>query len=85
MWTAMYNSPPWALTRFNNTVVMGSFVAGILVALAAFPVLTWVVRNYRDRFLGRFNQFKIVQLVTGSRWGSWLIRFYRRLEQLGFV
>ena len=84
-WTALYNSPPWALTRFNNTVVMGSLVVGIVASILAFPVLCWLVKAYRTRFLARVNQFKIVQLVTGSRWGSRLIAFYRRLEQLGFV
>lgn len=85
MWTAMYNSPPWGLTRFNNTVVMGSLVVGVISAIIAFPILTWAVRAYRTRVVARFNQFKIVQMVTGSRWGSRLIGFYRRLEQLGFV
>ena len=85
IWTAMYNAPPWGLTRFNNTVVMGSLVVGVLLSIAAFPLLTWAVRAYRERFLARVGKFKIVQMVTGSRWGSRLIGFYRRLEQLGFV
>lgn len=85
MWTALYNSPPWALTHFNNTVVMGSLVVGLLTSILAFPMLTWAVKAYRTRFLARITQFKFVQLVTGSRWGSRLIAFYRRLEQLGFV
>ncbi|HEX9844338.1 MAG TPA: TIGR03546 family protein [bacterium] len=85
VWTSLYNSPPWGLTRFNNTVVMGSFVVSVLVAIVAFPLLAWGVRMYRERFLARVGKFKVVQMIAGSRWGSRLFGFYQRLQQLGFV
>ena len=85
MWTALYNSPPWGLTRFNNTVIMGSFLVSGLVGVVAFPFLSWGVRLYRERFLERVGKFKIVQMIAGSRWGSRLFGFYQRLQQLGFV
>lgn len=85
IWTAMYNSPPWGLTRFNNTVVMGSFVISVVVGIVAFPFLSWGVKAYRERFLARVGKFRIVQLIAGSRWGSRLFGFYQHLQQLGFV
>ena len=85
MWTAMYNSPPWGLTRFNNTVVLGSLVLGAIFSVAAFPLLIWAVKSYREQFLARLSKFKLVQVVMGSRWGSRLYGFYDKLVQLGFV
>lgn len=85
LWTAMYNSPPAALTHFNNTVVLGSFVVGVIFAIIAFPILSWGVRVYRERFLTRIAKFKFVQLLMGSRWGARIFGFYNKLSQLGFV
>jgi uncharacterized protein (TIGR03546 family) len=50
-YTVLYNSPPLALTRFNNTVVMGATVLGTIIAAALFPLLIWGVRLYRARLL----------------------------------
>ena len=35
-WTWMYNAPLAPLTRFNNTVVMGSFVAALVLFIPVF-------------------------------------------------
>lgn len=79
--TAMYNLPPWALTRFNNTVVMGAFAASIVSAPVLFPLIILAVRWYRERLLARITKFRVVQMIMGSR----LFAFYQRLQELGLV
>lgn len=67
LWTALYNTPPLALTRFNNTAVMGSMVVGVIGAAIWFPILIWAVRVYRERVLAWVNRLWIVRTITGSR------------------
>jgi uncharacterized protein (TIGR03546 family) len=79
LWTVMYNSPPLALTRFNNTVVMGSMVVGVIGAVIWFPILIWAVRVYRAKFLAWVQKLWIMRLITGSK--VWAL--YQRISNLG--
>lgn len=81
LWTALYNSPPWALTRFNNTVVMGSMVVALAVVLAGFPLLVRGVHLYRTRLLPHVQKLRVVQAITGSR----LYGLYQRVSQFAGV
>ncbi len=42
IWTTLYNAPIAPLTRFNNTVVMGSFVS----ALILFPLIYFGMKKF---------------------------------------
>jgi uncharacterized protein (TIGR03546 family) len=59
LWTDWYNTPlvPW--TSFNNTVVLGSFVAWLVLAAPLFFGARWAVARYRASYGPR---------VTNSRW-----------------
>lgn len=81
IFTTMYNLPPWALTRFNNTVMMGAFAAAIGSSVVLFPLIARAVRWYREVLLARITRFKFVQVILGSRIVGW----YRRLEEMGLV
>ncbi len=81
LFTRLYNSPPWALTRFNNTVVMGASVAAVLSAVVLFPAVVAGVKWYRTRLLERIAKWRIMGVLKQSRWLGW----YRRLEELGLV
>lgn len=81
VFTALYNSPPWGLTRFNNTVVMGGTVASAASAILLFPLLIRAVHWYRERLLQRIARLKVVQMLMGTR----IVAFYQRLEQMGLV
>lgn len=81
LFTALYNSPPVALTRFNNTVMMGAFLLAVAGGMVMFPLLVRGVKVYRERFLAAFAQFRIVKFAKGSRFFGW----YRKLQELGLV
>lgn len=79
LWTWMYNAPVAPLTRFNNTVVMGSFTAA---AIAAFPLYFGFKRfvvAYRKNVGAKVERLKIYQLVNRSA----LVRWYRKVRDLG--
>lgn len=68
VWTYLYNIPIAPLTRFNNTVVLGSLITGLALI---FPNYLWfkkVVELYREHFAQRVDQFKIMRFIKGSGW-----------------
>jgi uncharacterized protein (TIGR03546 family) len=78
-WTALYNAPLAPLTRFNNTVVMGSFVAALILALPIYFGFKHLVIAYRKRIGSRVEKWKIYQIVKQS--GP--VRLYLKIRDLG--
>jgi uncharacterized protein (TIGR03546 family) len=66
-WTSLYNTPIVPLTNFNNTVVLGSFVFALLLAVPLFFVLRWAVARYRMTVGERVRQSKFYRAVTASK------------------
>jgi len=57
LWTAMYNSGIMRLTYFNNTIVLGSLVAALALALPLYFILNRTIESSRDKiviFIGRY-------------------------------
>ena len=81
LFTRMYNSPPWSLTRFNNTIVMGGMLVALVSAVVLFPLVVRGVRWYRERLLARIDKWRVVQVLKSSRLYGW----YQRLHDLGLV
>lgn len=79
LWTAMYNAPIAPLTRFNNTVIMGSFVVSLLL----FPFLFFGMRRfvlaYRTSISARVEQWKVYQVVRQNS----VVRWYMKLRDMG--
>jgi uncharacterized protein (TIGR03546 family) len=67
IWTTMYNIPIVALSKFNNTVVMGSLVSSILLMLPVFFLVKYGVIAYREKIDARIQKLKIVQALKGSK------------------
>ncbi|MDH5751382.1 MAG: TIGR03546 family protein [Deltaproteobacteria bacterium] len=80
LYTTLYNNPFWMLTRFNNTLVMGSLLAWLIMALPLFILTRVGVVQFRVRLLPTFEKLKIVQLVTGSKLYGW----YKTASQYRF-
>lgn len=68
--TQMYNSPFWRITRFNNTIVMGSLVASLVLFVPFVIILNILVRQYRTNVVAYLNQkrwFKVIQSKMFSK------------------
>jgi uncharacterized protein (TIGR03546 family) len=79
VWTTLYNAPIAPLTRFNNTVVMGSFVcAVILFPLVYFGMKKFVIA-YRTTVGARIENMKIYQVVSKS----WIVQTYQHIRRMG--
>lgn len=56
MWTVFYNNPWLKLTGFNDSLVLGSLVSGLILAVPAYFFFEWVAKTYRgpvSRFTGK--------------------------------
>jgi uncharacterized protein (TIGR03546 family) len=67
LWTSLYNTPVVPLTRYNNTVVMGSLVSSLILTLPMFFLVKVGVVLYREKFEARIQKLKIVQIVKSSK------------------
>jgi uncharacterized protein (TIGR03546 family) len=79
LWTLIYNLPLVALSRYNNTVVMGSFVISLIVSLPVYFLVKTGVIYYRENIDSRIQKWKLVQAIKGSK----IYSFYERIRNLG--
>lgn len=79
IFTTLYNVPIAPLTRFNNTVVMGSFVAAVILLIPVYFGMKIFVIKYREKLHERFKKWKIYQIVKQSA----VVRYYEKIKSLG--
>ena len=78
-WETLYNLPVAPLTRFNNTVVMGSLVVGLISVFPVYLAMKKFVISYRSGLEERIKKWKVVQLILGSKIYQW----YEKISNLG--
>ena len=71
----LFNIPIIALSRYNNTVVMGSLVVSIILILPVFFFMKYFVKYYREHIDARLQKLKIIQIVKTSK-------FYKIYEKI---
>jgi uncharacterized protein (TIGR03546 family) len=79
IWTSLYNAPIAPLTRFYNTVVLGSFVAAIVISPVVYFGMKRFVVSYRATVGARVERWKIYQIVSKSA----LVRWYEKIRDFG--
>jgi uncharacterized protein (TIGR03546 family) len=67
MWTDWTNSPVLPFTNFNNTVVLGSFVAWLVLAVPIFFAARYGVARYRATIGERVRQSRFYKAITASQ------------------
>jgi uncharacterized protein (TIGR03546 family) len=78
-WTALYNAPIAPLTRFNNTIVMGSFVFSLIAFVPAYLLFRNLVVVYRSSWNEKLQKVKFFQIFKGSK----LVKLYFKVRKLG--
>ncbi|HUI65363.1 MAG TPA: TIGR03546 family protein [Bacteroidota bacterium] len=78
LWTWMYNAPIAPLTRFNNTVVMGSFICAIILFIPVYSGMKSFVVAYRTHIHSRLEKWKIYRALDRSK----LLDWYRKIRDL---
>ncbi|HRK06869.1 MAG TPA: TIGR03546 family protein [Pseudobdellovibrionaceae bacterium] len=78
LFTEMYNMPLVPLTRFNNSIVMGSGLVAIALSPIVFIGSRVAIAKYRETVVARFQQTKFWKAVQATS----LYKFYATYEQL---
>ena len=63
LFTTMYNMPFVPFTKFNNTLVMGGLVAGIVLWLPVFIITMILVPLYRNHLGPKIRDSKIMKFI----------------------
>jgi uncharacterized protein (TIGR03546 family) len=67
LWTTLDNSPGLALLGFDNTVVVGSVVGWLALAIPIFLFARWAVLYYRSTLGERVRQTRVYHAIVGSQ------------------
>ena len=76
MWTTWFNTPIIPFTNFNNSVVLGSFVSWVVLAIPIYFLARWGIARYRATIGDMVRRSKLYQAVTASR----LYNLYRLFD-----
>jgi uncharacterized protein (TIGR03546 family) len=71
LFTTMYNMPIIPLTRFNNSVVMGSGVVAVLLSPVIFFLARVLIQKYRVTVVARLQNTKIWKAVKATSLYNW--------------
>lgn len=78
-YTSLYNAPIAPLTRFNNTVVMGSFVTAVILVIPVYFGMKIFVIKYRLHLHDKIVKWKVYQIVKRSS----IYGFYEKVRSIG--
>jgi uncharacterized protein (TIGR03546 family) len=78
LWIDAYNAAIIPFTRFNNTIVMGSFVISLILLYPIFSLAKYGVERYRSDLASTFQRWRIVRAVKMSRF----YRYYQTFRSI---
>jgi uncharacterized protein (TIGR03546 family) len=61
--TALYNTPFVPFTKFNNTLVMGGLISGVILWLPVFFIFMALIPLYRNHVAVRVRNSKLVKTI----------------------
>ena len=67
LWTTLTNTPLVPYTNFNNTIVLGSFVAWLVLAVPIFFAARYGVARYRATIGERVRRSRFYKAITASQ------------------
>jgi len=67
LWTDLTNTPILPYTNFNNTIVLGSFVSWVVLAIPIFFAARYGVARYRATVGERVRRSRWYKAVTASQ------------------
>jgi uncharacterized protein (TIGR03546 family) len=78
LWTKMYNVPFLPMTRFNNSIIMGSFVLSIILCPLLFFVFRSMIYKYQATFVQTVESTKVWKAMKATKFYDWYQK-YRNL------
>ncbi len=75
IFVSLYNMPLVPLTRFNNSIVMGSAVVGLLLAVPGFFIFKNLIIKYRITVVEQFRTTKIWKAFAATKIYNWYCKY----------
>jgi uncharacterized protein (TIGR03546 family) len=75
LFTQMYNMPLVPLTRFNNSIVMGSALVSLILALPTFFLAKFLVQKYRATVVERFKSTAFWKALQTTGFYKWYAKY----------
>lgn len=75
LWTNLYNIPLLPYTRFNNSIVMGSFLVALILSPFLYFFFTFAVKKYRTSIVARFEKSKAFKALQASKFYVWYSKY----------
>lgn len=75
LFTELYNMPLVPLTRFNDSIVMGSMVVSFLLVIPMFFVFKALIQKYRSTVVAKFKQTKFWKFFTATKFYQWYMKY----------
>ncbi len=78
LWSSLYAGFFWRMTRFNNTLVMGSLTVSIVLFVPFLVLFNRLILKYRGTFLAWVRKTRFMQALRATR----LFQTYETLSSL---
>ncbi len=75
IWSTMYNVPLLPMTRFNNSIVMGSFLISLVLCPLLFFVFRKTIIKYRRDIVQRVEATKFWKAFKATKFYLWYSKY----------
>ena len=75
LFVSMYNMPLVPMTRFNNSIVMGSMIVSLVLLPFVFFGFRMGIIKYRATVVARFKNTKIWKGFVATRFYNWYCKY----------
>lgn len=75
LFVSLYNMPLVPMTRFNNSIVMGSMIVSVLLFPFAFYGFKALIVAYRAAVVARFKGTKIWKAFAATKFYNWYTKY----------
>jgi uncharacterized protein (TIGR03546 family) len=75
LWSSMYNMPLVPMTRFNNSIIMGSFLISLVLCPILFFVFKIFIVRYREQIVHRIEGTKFWKAFKASNFYFWYAKY----------
>jgi len=75
LWVSLYNMPIIPFTRFNNSIVMGSFAVAFLASIPVFFLFRRLIVKYRQTVVARFKESKFYKAIAATKFYNWYVTY----------
>ena len=73
-WTKLYNMPVIPLTKFNNTLVLGSLVLSLILFYPVYRLGIFGVNRYRTLLKDRIEKIKFFRILKATKFAQWYLQ-----------